>query len=200
MPRLTITEPNKPPQPYRFPVDCKLISVGKSSANDIVISSESVSNEHCLIERIKGGYIIRDNDSTNGIKQDGIPMIIGDLVNDTEVSIGDIPLHFQLSKDEIATIKKQDSTPADPVEELSISALPEAEEVPVSKKKKNLPPVPAASKPAPSTPSLIAAPESMGAGTVIMLGAFAIIVGMVIRHQLDTGSFLLTDILMKSTS
>lgn len=211
MPRLTISEPNKAPQPYRFSLDYKLISIGQAPTNNIIISNPSVSSEHCVIERIMGGYIVRDNGSTNGIKLNGEVVKIGDLSNNSTVLIGNIPLNFQLSEEE-ATGLTQDASPTPPKKEepvaapIGITALPEAEEVDQAQELPTLPQrtvrptAPAANRQAISRPSLAAPTSSMGAGTVIMLGVFGVAVGMCIRHQLDTGSFLPTELLLKFTA
>ena len=37
MPRVTITAPDKNPQPYRFQLDRQVVSMGRAAGNDIVI-------------------------------------------------------------------------------------------------------------------------------------------------------------------
>ena len=70
MPRITITVPDKLPQPYRFPLDRQVVMIGRGSENDIVIECGSVSLRHAEMVRVEGGYELRDLDSTNGIKLD----------------------------------------------------------------------------------------------------------------------------------
>ena len=52
MPRVTITVPDKKPQPYRFQLDRKLTRMGRGSENDIVIDCASVSVHHAEMERV----------------------------------------------------------------------------------------------------------------------------------------------------
>jgi len=67
MPRVTISVPDKTPQPYRFELEREFINIGRGGDNDIIIDNASISTQHCMIERVEGGYILRDNGSTNGL-------------------------------------------------------------------------------------------------------------------------------------
>ena len=60
MPRVTITVPDRNPQPYRFQLDRQAVNMGRGSDNDIVIEDGSVSVRHAVMERIEGGYQLRD--------------------------------------------------------------------------------------------------------------------------------------------
>ncbi|MGB2265235.1 MAG: FHA domain-containing protein [Akkermansiaceae bacterium] len=111
MPRIVITEPGKPGQPYRFDLKHKLTSIGRRSDSDIVLKCPSISGQHCTMERVKGGFILRDQDSTNGIKLDGKRMQIIDLEDGMKLSLGDATMEFQLSEDESSTLSKEDFTP-----------------------------------------------------------------------------------------
>lgn len=100
MPRINITEPGKDSQPYRFDLKRMQVKIGRSSENDITIAHRSVSKSHCLIERRKGGYMIFDNGSTNGIKYDGERHSDLALTNGMELEIGDVPAVFTLDDEE----------------------------------------------------------------------------------------------------
>lgn len=100
MPRLTISEPGKEDQAYSFDTQRMKVSIGRSSSNDISIKHRSVSKQHGTIERLKGGLIICDLDSTNGIKLDGERQEQITLTNGMEIEIGDVPVHFTLSDEE----------------------------------------------------------------------------------------------------
>ena len=71
MPRVTITVPEKNSQPYRFALDRKSVTLGRGSENDIVVDCASISVHHAVMERIEGGYQLRDLGSTNGTKLEG---------------------------------------------------------------------------------------------------------------------------------
>ena len=100
MPRISITEPGKDSQAYRFDMKRMKVTVGRSSQNDIKVSHRSASKIHATIERLKGGLIITDNDSTNGISLDGERMDQITLTNGMEVHIGDISAVFSLTDEE----------------------------------------------------------------------------------------------------
>ena len=102
MPKIIISEPGGTPQAYCFDAEHKSISIGRASDNAIVIESPSVSSRHCTLERIQGGYILRDTNSTNGISLDGSPMQLIDLKNGMVVLVGDVSLELQLSKQDLA--------------------------------------------------------------------------------------------------
>ncbi len=107
MPRVTISEPGKTPQPYRFKLERKIVQIGRGSDNDIVLECASASTHHCNMERVRGGYILRDKGSTNGIKLDDSLMEVIDLFDGMEVLVGDVPLKFQLTDDEIDTLAEE---------------------------------------------------------------------------------------------
>ena len=111
MPRVLISESGKTPQPYRFKLDHKVIEIGRGGDNNIVIQCRSTSSKHCTMERVKGGYILRDQDSTNGIKQEGALMEVIDLENGMEVLVGDVPLKFTLSEDELEELEQEEFSP-----------------------------------------------------------------------------------------
>lgn len=100
MPRINISEPGKSSQAYRFDLKRMRILVGRSSDSDIPIAHRSVSKQHCLIERRKGGYMIFDNGSTNGLKLDGEREKDFALTNGMEFEIGDVPAVFTLTDEE----------------------------------------------------------------------------------------------------
>lgn len=224
MPRILITEPNKVPQPYRFPIDCPSISIGTNGSNDVVIESPSVSGYHCVIERITGGYIIRDNNSTNGMKQGDVRLAVGDLFNESEITIGDTIMKFELSEGEVDTISEEDfvshlaypskkkiNPQVDPAADFSAVALPETQTsdltqstLPTAPFTSTTPTAPFTHSPAQnprstttSGPTIINSTSSTSMSTFIMLGALAFVIGLCIRHQMDTGNFLLTELLMK---
>ncbi len=100
MPRITITEPKKDSQAYSFDMKRMQISIGRSSENDIKILHRSVSKHHAIIKRLKGGFLLLDNGSTNGIKLNDKRLSDITLTNGMEVFIGDVPAIFTLTDEE----------------------------------------------------------------------------------------------------
>lgn len=108
MPRVAITIAGKNPQPYRFKLERKIVNIGRASDNEIVIDCPSVSSHHCVMERIEGGYILRDNNSTNGIKVHGDLMEVIDLKDGLDVFIGDVEFEYTLTAEENEIIAQED--------------------------------------------------------------------------------------------
>ncbi len=111
MPRVSITIPGENSQPYRFGLDKETITLGRGSENDIVIDCPSVSSKHCIIERISGGYILRDNQSTNGLRLGDEYMHIVDLTNESKIRVGDVRFEYELSTDELDELDEEQYTP-----------------------------------------------------------------------------------------
>jgi pSer/pThr/pTyr-binding forkhead associated (FHA) protein len=180
MPRVTITVPGKTPQPYRFQLDRRLVSLGRGSNNDIVIECGSVSVSHAQMCRVEGGYELRDIDSTNGIKMDGERMPVIPLHNGMSVHLGDVEFDFQLGDEEINVLGTERPLQERPVVR---EPLPEM---------RTPPPPPPQSGPAlvKLQHSEIDESERAGCGTFIWLFILvmtAFTVGMAIRYHRETG-------------
>ena len=112
MPRIIITEPGKTPQPYRLKTDRIATKIGRGSDNDIIITAPSASTYHCKMKRVEGGFILVDNDSTNGIKYEDTRYTIIDLKDGMTVKIGDdIDMEFTLSDEEKEILAEEDFEP-----------------------------------------------------------------------------------------
>lgn len=110
MPRVTITVSGLAPQPYRFALARQEIEIGRGPENDIVVDSHSVSTQHAIMERIRGGYVLRDLGSTNGTKLDGSPLQLIPLDDGIEVALGDVGFEFSLTEDEKGTLAQEAAT------------------------------------------------------------------------------------------
>lgn len=104
MPRVTVTVPEKNPQPYRFQLDRQSVTFGRADENDIEIDSGSVSASHAEMRRILGGYELVDLDSTNGIQLDGVKYPVISLGAGGKISMGDVKFDFLLAEDEVAVL------------------------------------------------------------------------------------------------
>ncbi len=112
MPRIIISEPGKTPQPYRLKIDRIVTKIGRGSDNDIIITAGSASTYHCKMKRIEGGFVLADNNSTNGIKFEDTQYAIIDLEDGKKVQIGDdIDLEFTLSDEEKEILSLEDFEP-----------------------------------------------------------------------------------------
>lgn len=182
MPRVTITVPNKTPQPYRFPLERESVSLGRGSDNDIAIDCGSVSVKHAEMRRIRGGYELRDMGSTNGIKLDGEKQPVIALRSGISTTLGDVAFDFLLTDEELAA--------------LSAERLTEAEPAPAAAadRESNARP-PKAAAPAP-----VAQASGGGFGMILLfliLAAAAFVAGMAVRFQKETGGSLIDAIRAK---
>lgn len=107
MPRLSITIPGDEPQPYSVTLDNKLLRIGRSEDNELVIEHNSISSQHCELKRVSGGFLLADSDSTNGIHLDGAAMDVIDLIHGSQVQIGDAILTYELSEEETAALSAE---------------------------------------------------------------------------------------------
>lgn len=186
MPRVTISEPGKTPQPYRFKLERKIVKIGRSSESDIIIECGSASTNHCVMERVEGGYILRDSNSTNGIKLDETLMQVIDLFDGMEVLIGDVPMKFQLSDSEIDELSTEEFT------------THQKKKLPPNKEKTGTPSgrlasaSSAGSAHAHRTPPAVQATSSGPNFFLVFIAMIAaIIIGLSLRHCKETGGEIL---------
>lgn len=174
MPRVTITVPERTPQPYRFPLDRKSVTLGRGSENDIAIDCGSVSVKHAEMLRVPGGYELRDLGSTNGIKENGERRMAIKLRNGVTAQLGDVDFDFLLTDEELEALA------AEKPEEGAAAALPSLPEMDKQNEE--------------TEEMAVEAGGGGGVGTFLLFlifAAVAFVVGMAIRHQNDTGESLL---------
>lgn len=172
MPRVSITIPGKNSQPYRFKLDREKVTIGRSSDNDIVIDCPSVSALHCTMERVPGGYVLRDRQSTNGVRLKEDYMSIVDLRNDAKVRVGDVQFGYTLNDDELDELDEEEFVPHQETteereERKAKSAGPEGKPAKKKPKANVVTTRPAAA--APVTPQVLAS-SSQGTGFLYGLG------------------------------
>lgn len=185
MPRVTITVPDRNPQPYRFQLDRMKVHIGRGSDNDIVVDCGSVSVRHAAMERIEGGYQLRDLGSTNGIKLEGEVREIIPLRHGLSVKIGDVAFDFTLTDEEREALAREKPPEESPI------IKEEALEAPAPRK--------AAPRSAPQRPLATSGQPSAAASffmtlLFLVLAAAAFFVGLSVRHQKETGHSLIQSI------
>ena len=67
-----------------FPLDQARTTIGRHSANSLVISDAQASRSHCVIEKLDDGFQVRDLNSSNGTK------LNGELIHSAPFEAGDI--------------------------------------------------------------------------------------------------------------
>ncbi len=193
MPRVLISVPDKQPQPYRFPLDRRKVTMGRGEDNNIPMATGSVSTHHAVMVRIDGGFELRDLDSTNGITYKGEKKIFLPLKSGMKVEIGSVGFEFQLSEEEeeelakeIADKKKNRTAPLEAPNEAKDTA----------KHKEQKPRPQRQNEPIASPPPPISSESNKGAiiGFVI-LALIAFFIGMAIRYERETGNPLINTIL-----
>ena len=89
-----------PPNPHRlivrtvggaqtYPLAGEVVSIGRSSANEIPIDHEVVSTRHALVMRTSSGYRIEDRGSTNGVWIRGHQLRYHDLEDGDVIQLGE---------------------------------------------------------------------------------------------------------------
>lgn len=192
MPRVTLTIPGLPPQPYRFELDRRTVSFGRGPENDIVVDSPSISTRHAEMLRVGNSYELRDLHSTNGTKLNGERHLSIPLASGTVAQLGDVDFEFQLSDDELAALR---GTLTPPVRVALPVATPNEPAAPSEP----------AAKPAPVA-LLVEEDEDDDADyapsagmsfakklLILLLIVLAVLLGMSLRHQKDTGKTLLDE-------
>lgn len=185
MPRVTITLPAGKSQPYRFALERKSVSLGRGSENDIVVECSSISVRHAVMERVTGGYRLRDLGSTNGTKLDGKTKEVIELYDGAPVKIGDVIFGFSLSDDEVSTLNAEKPADESPIIQEEEQEAPEQRRI-------------ESPRLAPQRAALAASPSS-GASFLmtlvfLLLASGAFYLGMSIRHSEETGRSLTQDI------
>ena len=213
MPRIVITELDQPGQPYRFELDRELVRIGRRESNNIVLKCRSSSSDHCTMERVDGGFILRDQGSTNGIKKGKSLMQIIDLKDGMNVSMGDVNLSFQLTEEEIKTLseesfhphelqKQANSTPEGEAH-VSNQGLPALKES-TSSNVENVTPEPAESSPdapaptpapAHGQPMIQSSSSSLKPLLFFILIIVAVFTGISVSHKMRTGNSLPTKLI-----
>jgi pSer/pThr/pTyr-binding forkhead associated (FHA) protein len=93
MPKLVLTTESQCKVACEFSED--LITIGRAPDNMIVVDDPSVSNRHAQLELAGETYRIRDLDSTNGTRVNGIPVTETVLRFDDRIRFGRIEARFE---------------------------------------------------------------------------------------------------------
>src|SRR5215218_9459059 len=69
-------------------LDKPILLLGRHPECDIQIESRKISRRHCCIAQVENYLVVRDLDSTNGIRINGVRVVEGRLRPGDEVTIG----------------------------------------------------------------------------------------------------------------
>jgi predicted component of type VI protein secretion system len=145
-------------------VDKPILLLGRHPECDIQIDSRKISRRHCCIAQVNDYLVVRDLDSTNGIRINGVRVVEGKLHHGDELTIGNhrykvtwgdeppvLPGVVRPARAAPAVIAQQDSEGAQDADALSDDLLESCDE-PVA-----LPEPPVAARPV-SPPRGVARP------------------------------------------
>src|SRR5262245_11003829 len=79
-------------------VDKPILLLGRHPECDIQIDSRKISRRHCCIAQVHDYLVVRDLDSTNGIRINGVRVVEGKLTAGDELTIGNH--RYQVTWDE----------------------------------------------------------------------------------------------------
>lgn len=174
-------------------LDTDVITVGRHPDSIVVLPSASVSSHHATIKRRGEDFYVQDLGTTNGTKLNGVEVEEAKLEHGDTVTFGDIPGAVHLTD---APFPTKAGTVEKSVLPTPDFVVPTDAPVPSTARRK-----PAAKK---AKPKRAATPaqyrESSGCAGFLMFLVFvavAFIVGLHVRHGVETGRFLLTDVIEK---
>jgi len=93
MPKLIVTTDTQGKIAYEFTED--LITIGRAPDNMIVIEDASVSGRHAQLEVAGETYRLKDLESTNGTRVNGIPITDTPLRFDDRIRFGGVEARFE---------------------------------------------------------------------------------------------------------
>lgn len=186
--------------PQLCPLDPEqVITIGRHPDNLCVIASESASSHHATVSQSDGNWFVQDLGSSNGTRINGAPIEEAQLNDGDRVQFGDIQaIYYENDADAAAA-----STLSEVIE--SPILMPDAIKSSPAKKaappaRRNAPP-PAKSKLLPAerlakTMRAYPGQDTAGCSTALMIAglfALAVLLGLMLRHQSETGRNFLSD-------
>lgn len=93
MPKLIVTTEAQGKIGYEFTEE--LITVGRAPDNMVVIEHTSVSSRHAQLERSGDTYRLKDLESTNGTRVNGVPITETALRFDDRIRFGGVEARFE---------------------------------------------------------------------------------------------------------
>lgn len=173
-------------------LDTDVITVGRHPDSIVVLPSASVSSHHATIKRRGADYYVQDLGTTNGTKLNGVEIEEAKLEHGDTVTFGDIAGAVYLSNAPLPTkaepaVKAVLPSPDFVAPAGTTAPSPTSRKAPAKKKVKRAA-VPAQYR------------ESSGCAgflTFLFFVVIAFIVGLHVRHGVETGKFLLQEVFEK---
>jgi MoxR-like ATPase len=87
----------------------RVVTVGRSSKNDISLKDRNTSRRHCNVLQVGDSWFAVDCDSHNGTFVNGVRISKKELVNGDRISIGEVNIYFLTGKDVAQPGDKKDA-------------------------------------------------------------------------------------------
>ncbi len=97
-------------RPQVFHLTGDQATIGRATDNDIVLNDFSVSRRHAYLRKENGVWILRDNQSTNGVRVNERPVPESPIADGDEVTIGTFRLVFRQPAEPAPETAALDST------------------------------------------------------------------------------------------
>ncbi|HME87994.1 MAG TPA: FHA domain-containing protein [Chthoniobacterales bacterium] len=120
MPKLILTTEAQGKVAYEFAE--RTITIGRAPDNMIVIDDRSVSNRHALLELSGETYRLKDLDSTNGTKINGVPITETLLRFEDRIRFGAVEARFEPDVCGSKSLPKVEPIEAKPAESSAVPA------------------------------------------------------------------------------
>lgn len=172
-------------------LDADVITIGRHADSIVVLPSSSVSSHHATIRQRGDSYYVQDLGTTNGTRLNGVEVEEARLEDGDQLTFGDIPAVVHLS---VAPITRGVPTAPVPL------PVPLAAAAPVASKFATSRSVPMAPGPRRSARPVQQYEESSGCAgflTFLVFLVLAFVVGLHVRHGVETGGFLIGDVIKK---
>lgn len=172
-------------------LDAEVITIGRHADSIVVLPSSSVSSHHATIRQRGDSYYVQDLGTTNGTRLNGVEVEEARLEDGDQLTFGDIPAVVHLS---VAPITRGVPTAPVPL------PVPLAAAAPVASKFATSRSVPIAPGPRRSARPVQQYEESSGCAgflTFLLFLILAFVVGLHVRHGVETGGFLIGDVIKK---
>ena len=172
-------------------LDAEVITIGRHADSIVVLPSSSVSSHHATIRQRGDSYYVQDLGTTNGTRLNGVEVEEARLEDGDQLTFGDIPAVVHLS---VAPITRGVPTAPVPLPVPLAAAAPVASRFATSRS------VPIAPGPRRSTRPVQQYEESSGCAgflTFLVFLVLAFVVGLHVRHGVETGGFLIGDVIKK---
>jgi predicted component of type VI protein secretion system len=90
-------------------IDKPILLIGRHEECDIQIDSRKVSRRHCVVAQVNDYLVVRDLDSTNGIRINGVRVSEGKLEPDDELTVGNCV--YRVQWDSLSQMRPQPARP-----------------------------------------------------------------------------------------